>query len=240
MRGRSSLGAMTSVLSLPRIRYLNRYCRLATLAVATLAGACQSRSAPAAADAGLAAAPPDIKITENREDLIFSFRDPKSGEFATASSRADVPEEARQAVVVTDLSLTPEQRQAGRYIYVTDLRQPRDDGTFPVAVSSRYGFEAKVTGTSTVAGSSGREVVVYSTAWCGVCKKAKRLLTKWGVPFVEKDIEASRKAQQELAAKSARAGVRPGGVPVIDVAGTLMQGLDERQLQAALRQQGFL
>ncbi|MEM7675438.1 MAG: glutaredoxin domain-containing protein [Myxococcota bacterium] len=204
------------------------------------AGGCQQRTSTAAQDTDVVSTPPTIQVTPSRKDLIFTYQDPDSGKFTTAADSAEVPQKARRSVVVTDLSLSPEQRQAGRYVYITDLRRVRKDGTYPVAVASRYGFEARLTDTSSTAATSKREVVVYSASWCGVCKTTKKLLKKWRVPFVDKDVEASRLAQQELAQKAAQAGVRPGGVPVIDVAGILLQGLDEQQLRSALKQRGFL
>jgi glutaredoxin len=184
--------------------------------------------------------PPEITVSAARKDLVFGYP-AEGGAFKTASSIDEVPESARRSVVVTDLSLTPEQRQSGRYVYIADLRTVRADGTYPVAIASRYGFEAKLTGTSTASGTGGGGgVVVYSAAWCGVCKQAKRLLKSWGVPFTDKDIEASRSAAEELAAKARSAGIQPGGVPVIDVGGLLLQGLDEGTLRGALREKGLL
>ena len=189
----------------------------------------------------VAAVPPSIAVRDGRSDLVFTFQDAKTGSFSTATDRNEVPKAARKAVVVTDLSLSPAQRQAGRYVYVTDLTKARADGSYPVAVASRYGFEAGLTGTSSAGlGLNRKGVVIYSASWCGVCKTTKRLLKQWGVPFVDKDIEASRSAQIELANKAAAANVRPGGVPVIDVAGILLQGLDEQQLKDALTARGFL
>jgi glutaredoxin-like YruB-family protein len=77
-------------------------------------------------------------------------------------------------------------------------------------------------------------VIVYSTSWCGYCRKAKAWLTKRGVDFVEKDVEKDPAAAEELAQKAAASGVRPQGVPVIDVRGTLVLGFDQRALEAAL------
>lgn len=178
----------------------------------------------------------------DRTNLVFSYKKGDGAEFETATRIQDVPAQARAHVVVTDLGLSPEDRQAGRYVYVADLRAARKDGTYPVAVASRYGFE---TGTSSTAGSAAgaggaKRVVMYSASWCGVCKKAKRLMKTWGVPMEEKDIEASRSAQKELAAKAAAHGFQPGGVPVIDVDGIILQGLDAQSLKSALQQKGFL
>src|SRR5687767_12037839 len=106
--------------------------------------------------------PPPIEVKAGKQDMIFSYST-DGRKFETATSIDQIPEEARRAVVVTDLSLSPEARQAGRYVYVADLRKPREDGSYPVAIASRYGFEAKVTGTSTASASSG-EVVMYSAS----------------------------------------------------------------------------
>src|SRR5690606_23743383 len=77
-------------------------------------------------------------------------------------------------------------------------------------------------------------VVVYTTSWCGVCKRTKAFLTAQGVPFVERDVERDDGAEEELAAKAAARGLRPQGVPVIDVAGELMMGFDQEALLSLL------
>jgi mycoredoxin len=184
--------------------------------------------------------PPDLRVSAERTDLVFSYA--TSDGFATATRISDVPDDARREVIVTDLSLSPEARQADRYVYLADLRRARDDGSYPVALVRRYGLEKTLaaTGASAAPAAVSREVIVYTTAWCGVCKKAKRLLGQLGVRYVETDIEGSKKAAEELAAKSAAAGLRTGGVPVIDVAGTLLQGLDERTLRQTLTDKGLL
>lgn len=184
--------------------------------------------------------PPEIVVSSARSDLVFGYRDPESGRLVTTSSLAAIPEAARSEVVVTDLSLTPAQRRADRFIYVADVRTARDDGTFPVAIASRYGFQASTPNPSEGAARQAQGVVVYTTSWCGVCKKAKSLLRSWGVTFTERDIEASKSAATELQEKARAAGVSPSGVPVIDVAGTLLTGLDERTLRSVLEQKGLL
>lgn len=188
-------------------------------------------------------APPEpIEVRSGQQNLLFTFKDPETARFRTVETVEDVPEEARSAVVATDLRLPPEVRGSERYLHVADLREPTADGTYPVAVASRYGFEQQVLGASvTGQGSdSTAPVVVYSTSWCGVCKKAKRVLAELGVSFVEKDIEASRSALEELQVAASAAELQPGGVPVISVKGTLLQGLDVPRLKAVLRDHGLL
>lgn len=212
---------------------------IAALSSVIVLAACKSEEQPKA-PAEPPGPPPPIRVTADRTDLVYSYAK-NARTFATAASVDEIPEDRRSAVVVTDLSLSPEERQAGTYIYVANLTSAGPDGAFPVAVASRYGFEADFTGTSTSGGAAGGDgVVIYTTSWCGACKKAKRLLRSWKVPFEEKDIEASAKAKKELAEKAAAVGVQPRGVPVIDVAGELMMGLDEATLRRTLQKKNLL
>jgi glutaredoxin len=85
-----------------------------------------------------------------------------------------------------------------------------------------------------ISAASSGGVTVYTTAWCGYCKKMKAFLKKKGVDFVEKDIERDPEAEKELAQKAAAAGVNPRGVPVTDVRGKLILGFDTEGVEAAL------
>lgn len=78
-------------------------------------------------------------------------------------------------------------------------------------------------------------VVLYTTTWCGVCKKAKAWLEQNKIPFTEKDVEKERGATQELAAKCKKAHLRPGGVPVLDARGKLLVGFDPGEYARALQ-----
>lgn len=79
------------------------------------------------------------------------------------------------------------------------------------------------------------EVILYMTSWCGYCRQAKSYLNARKVFFTEKDIEKDPEASKELAQKAARAGVKPQGVPVIDVRGKLVLGFDQNALNGALQ-----
>ncbi|MCP3957354.1 MAG: glutaredoxin family protein [bacterium] len=63
------------------------------------------------------------------------------------------------------------------------------------------------------------KIIMYSTSWCGFCRRARQLLTDLGAEFVEKDIEKSAEARREYGAK-----VRGSGVPVFDFDGTIVRG----------------
>lgn len=216
------------------------FARILSVLPVLVAAGCSQSSAPPPEPPSAPPEPPEPLVlrVEDSRPLLYTWRDPETGRFESAESPDAVPEEARGAVIVTDLSVSPEARGSAGYVHVADLRTRRPDGTHPVAVQSRYGFGAPSSGRP---GAGGREgVVLYSAAWCGVCKKAERLLSRWQVPFQKKDIEASRSAMEELSAKAAAAGIRPGGVPVIDVNGVLLQGLDEARLRAELERAGLL
>lgn len=77
-------------------------------------------------------------------------------------------------------------------------------------------------------------VIIYTTSWCGYCRKAKSFLKAKKVFFTEKDVEKDAGAAQELAQKAAAARVQPQGVPVLDVKGKLILGFDQQAIEQAL------
>lgn len=77
-------------------------------------------------------------------------------------------------------------------------------------------------------------VTVYGTSWCPACRAARQYLLRRHIPFNDYDIERDADARRELAEKQARAQVHFGGVPVLDVNGTLMEGFDASAIDGAL------
>ncbi len=178
-------------------------------------------------------APKPPKVTDDARELVFSWFDPEKGH-ATGTTVAEVPVNCRKDVVVADLSRTPEERQSSRYVMIANLEKKNDDGTYTVVVQSRYRFaDADLSDLGPMAKNDG--VIVYSTTWCGPCKKLQKWLTKEGVPFITKDVENDPGAGAEVAAKLKKAGMQPGGVPVVDVAGVMIKGFDQRAIEQALR-----
>lgn len=47
-------------------------------------------------------------------------------------------------------------------------------------------------------------IVMYSTSWCPYCARARSLLTRKGVSFVEIDIEAQPGQREEMIRRSGR------------------------------------
>ena len=77
-------------------------------------------------------------------------------------------------------------------------------------------------------------IIVYKTAWCGVCKQLQAYLDRKGVEYETKDIEKDPQAAAELQAKAAAKGVPTGSVPVIDIDGELLVGFDRARLESML------
>lgn len=67
-------------------------------------------------------------------------------------------------------------------------------------------------------GSSKDKVVMYSTAWCGYCKKARNYFRANNIAFVEYDIEKNPKAKKAYDALGGK------GVPVIVLGKKRMNG----------------
>ena len=65
---------------------------------------------------------------------------------------------------------------------------------------------------------SGKKVVMYSTHWCGYCKKARKYFKRNKIPYTEYDIEKNNKARKRYNKMGAR------GVPVIIVGKKQMNG----------------
>ena len=74
------------------------------------------------------------------------------------------------------------------------------------------------------------DITMYSTSWCGYCKKARRWLNANDLPFVEKDVEKDPEGNREFQEIT---GGR-GGVPVITVGREVIRGFSERRLELAI------
>lgn len=71
-------------------------------------------------------------------------------------------------------------------------------------------------------------VTVFSTQWCGYCKKTKHFLKTHDIPFNERDIEASD------AARDAFDRLGGNGVPLVLVGDRVVRGYSLGSLREAL------
>lgn len=67
-----------------------------------------------------------------------------------------------------------------------------------------------------------KRVIMYSTSWCGYCKKAREYFRQSGVRYVEYDIEESLRAREQYDALGGK------GVPLIVVGRMKMNGFSEQ------------
>ncbi len=221
-------------------------------ALVILAG-CEPERPPAPEPASVDA---DARVRDDEASSEPSYLDPKvdpfvltfagdRGAFADTSKVDDVPEASRGLVRVTLIG--GREPPAGQ-VWVTNLRTPEPDGRYALSTVPRDMFEELALGQglssrvqlpegveppTEVAAASG-EVIVYKTAWCGVCKKVESYLKNKGVQYVAKDIEKDRTAAAELTAKAKQKGIATGSVPVIDVGGELIVGFDRARLEKLL------
>lgn len=202
---------------------------LALTAALTLPG-CRDEPT-ASAPPGEPAAPTLTRVTAERSDLLFRYR--ADDGFASATTIDEIPEDARGAVQVIDLSLSPEARGSASTVQVFDLRAPGPDGAYPGRLMPRAALEQALAEAQATPAQAA--VTMYSAAWCGVCNKARKFLTDKGIAFVEKDIEKDAGAARELAEKARRAGVDAGGVPVFDIGGRIVPGFDGPRLLELIR-----
>lgn len=70
---------------------------------------------------------------------------------------------------------------------------------------------------------------MYSTSWCGYCKKAKQYFKKNNITFTEYNIEKNAKAKREYKKMGAT------GVPVILVGKKRMNGFSQKGFEAIYR-----
>ena len=78
--------------------------------------------------------------------------------------------------------------------------------------------------------------MIFGASWCGACRQAEAYFRERGIPFIERDIETDPAAQADMQRRRGGAGIRPTGIPVIDVRGRVMQGFDRAAIERALRE----
>jgi glutaredoxin len=73
-------------------------------------------------------------------------------------------------------------------------------------------------------------IVVYTTTWCPVCKRAKQWLHQNDVDFIERDIEHDAQAMRDCRQINPRASI-----PTFDIEGATMAGFDPAWVQTSIR-----
>ncbi len=196
-----------------------------------------------------------LTLRDDTPDLMLTWIDDK-GDTHVEIKPADVPAAGRSLVrvVVAD-------REDGTrdLFYVADLTAPGADGGYATRPMRRREWEAEIEKrreaylvktapppppSATAApgegagNHGGAQVIIYGASWCGPCHQAGDYLKSKGVPYVMKDIEETPGAQAEMSAKLAKAGLRGGQIPVIDVRGQILVGFSPGSVDQALARTG--
>jgi glutaredoxin-like YruB-family protein len=97
--------------------------------------------------------------------------------------------------------------------------------------AGRVELDAPPTGAGSAGTAAQAEpaVVVYTTSWCGWCRKTLAWLDEQGVAYVNKDIEADDRHREELMRKTGRTSI-----PVVEIGGELVKGYDPARMRALL------
>ena len=72
-------------------------------------------------------------------------------------------------------------------------------------------------------------VVMYSTAWCGVCKRARKYFQEAGISFTEHDVDEDAAARAEYLRLNSR-----GSVPTIKIGDEVIVGFSAQAVDRAL------
>src|SRR5262245_23770575 len=73
------------------------------------------------------------------------------------------------------------------------------------------------------------DVVVYTTSWCGWCRKTLKFLDERGVAFENRDIEADETWRDELRDKTGSTSI-----PVVEIDGEIIRGYDPARMDELL------
>lgn len=73
--------------------------------------------------------------------------------------------------------------------------------------------------------NTGNKVIMYSTSWCGYCKKAKQYFKSKNIPFTEYDIENNARAKRQYKKMNGQ------GVPIILVGKKRLNGFSKSSFE---------
>lgn len=74
-----------------------------------------------------------------------------------------------------------------------------------------------------------KSVKVYSTPACSWCVRVKQFLKENNIVFEDVDVSSNQQAAEEMIQKSGQMGV-----PVLDIDGEIIVGLDKEKIKEAL------
>lgn len=190
---------------------------------------------------------------------LYSYADER-GRIHMVGSIDQVPKKYADRILVSDTARARRERLSSDHVVVLDLRRSAAGKPLNYSVVDLSSFKSTGAdrGPARTPGQLGRRlvlgwisgfrsavgldpehgpeasVILYSAPWCGFCRKAEAYLKSKRVSFVKRDIESNPAAAMELHRKLAAAGLRGGGIPVLDIRGTLVVGFDKGRINSLL------
>jgi glutaredoxin-like YruB-family protein len=76
-------------------------------------------------------------------------------------------------------------------------------------------------------------IVMFSTSWCGVCKRARQYFQEQGIPFTEYDVDRNAQARNEYLLLNPRRSV-----PTIKIGDRVVVGFSPASVEAAIQAAG--
>jgi glutaredoxin len=83
--------------------------------------------------------------------------------------------------------------------------------------------------TAEPAAAQQKDVIVYTTSWCGWCRKTLAFLDEQGIDYENRDIEAEDAWREELEQKTGSTSI-----PVVEIEGELVRGYDPARIRQLL------
>jgi glutaredoxin-like YruB-family protein len=179
-------------------------------------------------------------------DDAFAGEAPETAPVAASAAEEPLPERPADSVarseteVITFGSIleNPEMSRAERIRAFENLdpaalqkrvAQPNVSGAPQARPVKRAATDTGPTNQEVQAARSGVAVVMYSTAWCGVCKRARKYFEDNRIAFVEYDVDKNVQARNEYLLLNPRRSV-----PTIKVGNEVVVGFSPAAIENAL------
>ncbi len=102
-------------------------------------------------------------------------------------------------------------------------RPPAESGAEPVELEINSVHRPGIPGPGTR--TPDRQVIIYTAAWCGVCRKAKQYFAQNSIPYQEYDVEQTARGRQDFQR------LRGTGVPIILLGDRRMNGFSPERFE---------
>ena len=180
-------------------------------------------------DASEAAEP--SAVPEDGESEVAETELPERPASSIARSAEGV---SRFAAILEDETMTREERiRAFENLDPAALQAPAKPnvvGSSSAAQSQARNSEPRAPKDWEIANARKRvPIVMFSAAWCGVCKRAKNYFEQEGIAFVEHDVDENQAARAEYLALNPKKTV-----PTIKIGNEVVIGFSEQAVQAAI------